>query len=304
MCVRPRLVLLALVALLLGSELALAGSKVRGAQPLKLGVVSFYNPRIMYLKYQPLVDYLALHTGTPWELVISPSYEQTVQDLCSGRLSLAYLGPLTYVRARAECGALPIVRLNTGESASYRALVMVKRDSPIQQINDLAGKVVGFGAPLSTSSHLVPREMLLDAGLVPGRDVRCEYFWHHDRAARAVLLGEVDACGIRDTVGRRFEQRGLRIIAESAPIPNFPLVAGPSTSSHLREQLVRALVTLPRADQAVELEMRGWDEELASGFAPGDDHAFDGIRAAGEKVFGRGYLSLAEPGLTCPTWGR
>ena len=33
--------------------------------PTRLGVVSFYNPRSMYVKYQPLVDYLSEQTGQP-----------------------------------------------------------------------------------------------------------------------------------------------------------------------------------------------------------------------------------------------
>jgi phosphonate transport system substrate-binding protein len=270
-----------------------------GTQPLRFGAVSFYNPRIMYLKYQPLVDYLSARTGRPWELVISPSYEETVEALCDGRLALAYLGPLTYVRAHARCGALPVVRLNTDGSSTYRSLIMVRRDSPISSLAGLAGKRFGFGSPLSTSSHLVPRAMLMDAGVVPGRDVRCVYYEHHERAARAVLLGEVEACGIRDTVGRKFEQRGLRVLAESVPIPNFPLVLAHDADGWLRQEVVRALVVLPRADPAAREIIAGWDEELASGFALTSDGEFDAVRELGRRVFGPYYLELSEDELSC-----
>jgi len=276
-----------------------AGVATAAEQPLRFGVVSFYNPRIMYLKYQPLIDYLSEQTGRPWELVISPSYSETVSALCEGRLSMAYLGPLTYVRAHARCGALPVVRLNTDGKSTYSSLIMVRRDSTVASLSDLSGKVVGFGSPLSTSSHLVPRAMLEDAGLTLGSDVSCIYYGHHDRAARAVLLGEVDACGIRDIVGQKFEQRGLRVLARSAPIPNFPLVLAPQVDEWLREPVIRALVVLPASDPAVSTRIAGWDEELAAGFAIGEDVDFDGIRELGTRVFGPYFLILPEERLRC-----
>lgn len=281
------------------AALLAAGLAAAAEPPGRFGVVSFYNPRIMYLKYQPLMDYLSEQTGRRWELVISPSYSETVQALCSGRLTMAYLGPLTYVRAHDECGVVPVVRLNTAGSSSYTSLIMVRRDSPISSLAELADKVVGFGSPLSTSSHLVPRAMLEATGLVPGRTLHCVYYDHHDRAARAVLLGEADACGIRDIVGHKFEQRGLRVLARSAPIPNFPLVLAPGTGEWVRDSVIRALVVLPASDPSVRERMAGWDEELASGFALGTDDDYEGIRELGTRVFGPYFLTLPEERLRC-----
>lgn len=266
---------------------------------LRFGAVSFYNPRVMYLKYQPVVDYLSEHTPYRWELLVMNSYGQTVDDLCSGRLAMAYLGPLTYVRAHASCGALPLVRLNTGGHATYQSLIMVRRDSPIASLSDLAGKTMGFGAPLSTSSHLMPRWMLMAAGLKPGENVRCVFFGHHERAARAVALGEVEACGIRDIVGRKFEQRGLRVLASSPPMPNFPLVVSPNAPAALCRSIVRALVVLPEEDAATRHAMAQWDEEFNGGFATVGDEEFDPVRRLARLVFGNGYLTLSEAALRC-----
>ncbi len=298
---RPRRVGLATFVLLVaGAPLA---AQPRPA-PSKLGVVSFYNPRLMYLKYQPLVDYLTASTGTRWELAISGSYERTVEALCSGDVALAYLGPFTYLRAQERCGATVLARLATGGRADYTSLIMVKRDGPIRTLADLAGKRFAFGAPLSTSSHLVPRGMLLDAGLRPGENVTCLYFQHHERAARAVLLGQAEACGVRDIVGRKFAERGLRILAESAPIPNFPLVLSPRGREGLRQTLLEALVGRPGRDAAVAARMAGWDEELAAGFAPAAASDYLALRHLAERVFGAGVLSRPEEELSCATWAR
>lgn len=265
-----------------------------GEAPLRLGAVGFYNPRLMYLKYQELVDYLSDATGRPWELEIGSGYQGTVDALCRGELALAYLGPFTYVRAREQCGVEPVARLRTGVSATFRSLILVRDDSPFETVAQLDGARIGFGAPLSTSSHLAPRAMLLDAGIGPG-DFECRFYGHHERAARAVLLGEVDACGVRDIVGRRFGERGLRVLAASEPIPNFPIVAAPGLPPELVEVVDDALLGRPALDPRVVERMRAWDPEIRDGFARCADADYDPTRAMAVRVLGRDGLLLSEP---------
>ncbi len=272
--------------------------------PMKLGVVSFYNPRLMYLKYQPLVDYLSERTGAAWQLAISGSYERTVEALCTGEVTLAYLGPFTYLRARERCGAEPLARLNTGGRAEYTSLILIRRGSPIKTLADLAGKRFAFGSPLSTSSHLVPRAMLLDAGLRPGDNVVCLYLEHHERAARAVLLGQAEACGVRDLTGRKFVERGLEVLAKSSPIPNFPLVLSPRAGGAIRAELLAALLEAPAQDPWVAAKMAGWDEELSSGFAPASADEYLAVHHLARRVFGDRVLIRPEAELSCAGGGR
>lgn len=266
---------------------------------LDLGVVSVYNPRLMFLKYQPLVDYLTSATGRPWNLVVVSSYERLVQDLCSGKLTSAFLGPFAYARAHAACKALPVAILATGRKRVYRGLIMVRADSPLQSLPDLAGKRFGFGPPMATASYLEVRATLEDAGLRPGVDVACRHYAHHEEAARAVLLGEVDACGVRDIVGEKYTRRGLRVLARTDEIPNFLLALAPGREPALLEELVRALVLLPRKDSRTAETIRGWDEELAGGFLPADDADYEPVRRLAVRLFGPFALTLPESQLEC-----
>ena len=268
-----------------------------------LGVVGFYSPRLMYVKYQELVDYLTETTGERWELAVTLDYEETVQALCSGKLDLAYLGPFTYLRVHEACGATPVVRLNTRGSATFRSLIMVRQDSPFQTLSDLVGTVFAFGSPLSTSSHLVPCLMLREAGLDRREEFMCRYLGHHDQAARAVVLGTADACGVRDIVGERFAGRGLRILARSEPIPNFPLVVRPGASPEFRRSLVKVLMELPEQDPEIRKRMQGWDEELAGGFAPVSDADYRPVRRWVNLLFGKRGLVDPPQLLECPGKG-
>jgi phosphonate transport system substrate-binding protein len=294
------------VSLIAALSLAVSGFAATVPAPpvRRLAVLSFYTPRLMYLKYQPLVDYLTATTGDTWELMITRSYEKTVSALCTGEVSLAYLAPYTYLRAHDACGVLPLVRLNTDGKATYRSLILVKSDSPAHSLHDLAGKRFAFGSPMSTSSHLVPRAMLEDVGLRPGTDYSCLYFLHHERAARAVLLGEADACGVRDIVGDKYTPQPLRVLARSGEIPNFPLVLAPGSSPELRDTLLHVLVALPQSEPKFAKMISSFDEELAGGFAPCADSDYLPIRRLAVHLFGPRAFVLPTTALECAPEGR
>jgi phosphonate transport system substrate-binding protein len=260
--------------------------------------VSFYNPRSMYVKYQPLVDYLTEQTGESWELAVSGSYAEAVDELCEGQVALAYLGPFSYVRAHARCGAEPLLRLQTRGSDVFHSDILVRSDSRFERLEDLVGQRIGFGDPLSTSSHLVPRDMLRAAGLEPGRDVACRYFEQHERAARAVLLGEVEACGVRDVIAELFLHRGLRRLARSDPIPAYPWVVPRGGSPAQREALSSALLRFPGGARPRRDEER-WDLELTGGFTTAADADYDIVRGLAERVFGSAAATLAVEELRC-----
>jgi phosphonate transport system substrate-binding protein len=290
----------------LGVLLLAVGAAAAPAEPSprqRFGVVSVYTPRVMYLKYQPLTNYLESATGNPWDLVLVASYEKEVEDLCAGKLTMAYLGPYTYARARAACPVIPVAKLYTRGKPTYRGLIMVRVDSKLQRVEDLAGKAFGFGEPMSTASCLVARAMLEDAGLRVGVNLACRHYSHHEQAARAVLLGEVDACAVRDIVGEKFVARqALRILARSDEIPNFVLVLGPGAPPALREQLTRVLTVLPGQDRAIAAAMKGWDEELSGGFVPASDEEYEPIRTLARRVFGPLALTLSDAAMRkeCP----
>lgn len=54
---------------------------------------------------------------------------------------------------------------------SYNSVLIVPADSDVHYIWQLKGKNVGFGDPASTSSHLIPKQMLAKFGhLDPNND--------------------------------------------------------------------------------------------------------------------------------------
>lgn len=143
--------------------------------------------------------------------------------LDAGDVDIVLAGPTEYLFIRSRSNVQPVVAI---ERAEYYSVVVVPVDSPAQSLTDLKGKKVAFKEPGSTSGHVVPARMFLDAGMEEGRD----YMGPLVDKLRFELLyaGDVDAMvgGIRDFTKIEEDSPGkYRILARSAPLPRDIFVA-------------------------------------------------------------------------------
>src|SRR3972149_7103292 len=71
--------------------------------------ISLYSPRIMYEKYQPLMDYLSENTPYRFELKLGWDYKDIINYLKNGSADIALLGAATYLEAKKEFDVMPIL---------------------------------------------------------------------------------------------------------------------------------------------------------------------------------------------------
>lgn len=236
---------------------------------IHFGVIPRYNPLVMYKRYQPIMDYLTAHTPYRFELKIGRDYTEALHFLRSGVTQISSLGDVTFVEAHLKYGVLPILKpLNSNGTPYYRSAIIVKKDSPLQNIQGLRGKAVAFGPLLSTSGNLIPRYLLWDNG-VPLQALKSfTNLKHHDAVAKAILKGQYDAGAVKDIVAEKYLPHGLRVLAWSAPIPSVPLVARKETPPEVVAAITTALLKLDHRNPAHKKLMQSWDDEFCYGFAP------------------------------------
>jgi phosphonate transport system substrate-binding protein len=259
---------------------AVVARKTREKQTVYFGVIPRDNPRILYEKYQPLLDYLAEQTPYAYELVLKKNYEDTVNALGNGDMDVALLGPLTYLEAHAKYGAVSILKPNgVNGDARYRSVIITKKGSALKQLAELKGKSVAFSASKSTSGNLIPRYLLANAGLHLSELGRYANFDYQDSVVKAVLKGQQDAGAVRDSVARKYNKLGIDVIAESGPIPTGPLVAVPGTPSAVIESIKRALLALHPEEPGHKKILQRLDDDLRNGFTDATDADYTDIRA-------------------------
>jgi phosphonate transport system substrate-binding protein len=252
--------------------LGIVGSTVRPAAEeagtVRFTVIPRYNPLLMVKSYQPIMDYLSEVTPYRFELKLAKTYEEAVALLRTGEVEFASLGDVTFTEAYLSFQAVPLVRpRNAAGEPWYRSLIVVRRDSDIQALSDLKGRTFAFGNVHSTSGNLTPRLMLFYAGVHLsdlGSYVNLE---KHDSVAKAVLKGQVDAGAVKDVIAQRYQEHGLRFLAESDPVPSVPIVCRPETPADLREAVRNALLGIDPSDPGLRGRLAEWDPEFRHGFA-------------------------------------
>jgi len=251
-------------------------------EALVVGVLPLESPATMHRRFTPLAGYLAAALGRPVELRVALDFAEAVGDLGAGRTRFAWLSPSTYVQARRRFGAQLLATALRGGAPVQHAVVVSRRGSGIESLGDLRGRTFAFGDPRSTSSHVVPRAMLLDAGVALDSLAGFAYLGHHDAVARAVLNGEYDAGAVMETVARARAAEGLVPVAESPPIPEFCFCAAADVPQEEAARVRDVLVGLGAAGPAAAV-LEALDAGY-TGFAAGREKDYDAVREMMERL--------------------
>jgi phosphate/phosphite/phosphonate ABC transporter binding protein len=261
------------------------GSHGKTSGIVKMGVIPLESPAEMHRRFTPLTDYLSRSLGKRVELSISVDFDQTLKNLEDGTADLAFLTPTTYIEAKRRFGAVLLVKaLRRGVPFTHAAIV-TRQGSGIKRVEDIVGKRFAFGDLMSTSSYLIPLQMLADAGITLDDLKDHGFLGHHDDVARAVLAGEYDAGGLREYTAKKFEDRGLQIIKTSFDIPEFNICASKNINEDLMGQIKQSLIALNSTDKRHALLLSLIDQDY-TGFVEAADSDYDVIRRAMERVPG------------------
>ena len=85
--------------------------------------------------------------------------------LKSGDVNIYFDSPCPALTAMHRSGAKPFLRRWKNGIASYYTEIFVRKDSGIEKLEDLKGKVIAFEDPYSTSSYFLPKSILTGAGI-------------------------------------------------------------------------------------------------------------------------------------------
>lgn len=225
----------------------------------------------------PLKKYLEQALGKDIELVVTTDYSSMIEAMRFGRIEVAYFGPLSYVLAKSKAPAIEPFAVGVSKgSPTYKSVIVMRVDGPVKSLADIKGRMVGFGDFASTSSHLIPRALLARNGLIGGTDYKYVLLGAHDAVARAVQSGQVQAGGLSQEIFKSLVAKGsidgdkVIVLAESDPIPNYPVVMQGYLGFELKAAIRKAFLELN--DNAILKTFR------AEGFVATDDRAYDILR--------------------------
>ena len=253
---KPFILLAILLLAMLGLN-SYADETASSARPKKLviGLLPGESaPTVMRLN-EPLRAYLEKRLGMPVEMKVGADYAATSEALRFGRLDIAYLGPVTYILQSRRVKLEPFARpSHANVGPTFKAVIIVPKDSPAKSLADLKGKEIAFGDPASTSGTWVPRYQLVEAGLVANRDYTLRVLGAHDAVAFAVANKRVAAGGLSMPIYNRLLKEGkidpnaVRILAESPDIPEYMWTFRQGLDPAFKEEIRKAFINVTDPD--------------------------------------------------------
>lgn len=244
---------------------------------LRVALLPDESPQTIIKDNEDLKSYLEERLDKEIELVVTTDYSSMIEAARFKRIELAYFGPLSYVLAQQNGAELEpfAAKLKNGET-TYRSILIGNKAAEVDTIADIQGKPVAYGDQASTSSHLIPKKVLLDAGLAPGEDYEENFTGSHDAVAAAVQNGHAKAGGLSKPIFESLVERGIiskdkvQVLEQSAPYPQYPWVMQAHLAPDLKARIRDAFMELE--DPAI-LEPLG-----AEGFRRVTDSDYDVVR--------------------------
>ncbi|OWU80673.1 phosphonate ABC transporter substrate-binding protein [Phaeobacter sp. 22II1-1F12B] len=271
---------------------ALAGSvAAQEITEFRIGLLGGENAQDRLASNECLATYAEETLGVPTKLFAPADYNGVIQGLLGGTLDMAWLGASGYAAvylSDPEVVEPVLVKINLDGSYGYHSIGFARKDSGITSLDDMKGKVFGFGDPNSTSGYLIPSiEIPAETGAsMESGDFfgEVKFTGGHEQTIVAVNNGDVDGGvtwadgqgawedGYNSGALRKAVDAGLVDMNDmveiwrSKPIPEGPVVLRSSLPADVKEKMVARVDGLHEADP-----------ECAYGVAAGESLGFDPI---------------------------
>lgn len=221
----------------------------RTIETLNIGSLPDQNESILRAKYQPLLYYLNSHTGLKSNLLIPESYEQLLQWFDESKVDIALFGGVTYVKARLNYKAVPLVMRDV--DGRFKSVAIVKVNNTAEGLQDLKGASLAFGSRLSTSGHYMPRYFLQQENIEPETFfASIEYSGAHDLTGEWVRDGKVEVGMLNSGVAAemfldgRLAKDKVKVLWESPPYADYVWAIQPDISKQQRTSIRDAFMLM------------------------------------------------------------
>lgn len=234
---------------------------------LRVALLPDENASTLIKQNQGLADYLEAQLGKEIEIVVTTDYSSMIEAMRRGRLELGYFGPLSYVLAKEKSPEIePFAAQMKGGSATYHSIFIGGAEAGVEKPEDVAGKTMAYGDQASTSSHLIPKSILIDRGLEAGEDYEEVFLGSHDAVALAVQNGNAEIGGMSQPIYEALVEKGMidpekvKVLEVSPPFPNYPWTMQGYLDPELKEKIRKAFLSLDDEDILSKLKAEGFDD--------------------------------------------
>lgn len=231
-----------------------------GETTLVIGFVPFQNSDQFIENLKPFDALLSEKLHRKVESFVASNYVGVVAGLQSKKIQVAFLPPFAYLLAEQTAQAKAILMAkNKRGKVSYTSTIYVRKDSPIQSLEDLKGKKIAFVDQSSSSGYIFPASLLKQNGLAADKDYEQVLSGGHDKSLQALLEEDVDAAAVFTEAPERYAKdfpeakSDLRALATTKEVPGISVVVSGDLSETDRQSLQDFFLHLEKDEEALDI---------------------------------------------------
>lgn len=257
------------------------------SKTLKIAVIPAQSSPEQLAKLQDLAAYLESVLFRKFDIQIQKDYDTAVELIVNEKVQIAYLGPLTYIKAKQQNPEIePILApITKSTGRPWHTSMIIANSAKIKSVKDLYNNRFGFVSKSSTTGFLIPTvELFQKQGINPEKAFKeVQFLGSHNQAITALMAGKVDAIAIgqeaflKAQVENKLDPQKYIKIWESSPLPTDPIVVSTKLEPRLINGIKKALLDAPEGIIAVS------GVETA-GYTIVDDMNYERIRQLQNKL--------------------
>lgn len=227
---------------------------------LKIAIASVISPKESLSKYNMLVTYLEENLGKEIIVIQKQTYDEVIQLLKTGEVHAAFICSLSYVIGKKENYMEGLAAPQADGKNVYQSYIIVRKDSEIENLDDLADKRFAFMDPYSYSGKLAVLQMLWEAGYNPETFFsETFYTYSHDYSIEAVQNGVVDGAAVDSIIFDELIKRNIEYynnlkVIETGPYAGTPpIVVSNKVSKNLKDNLKSLVLNLHNSQEGKEI---------------------------------------------------
>ena len=220
---------------------------------------------------------LESETGITFEWLGSKTYDDVIEKIKTKEADIGYVGPFAYVSIQDDFGVRLICRtINKKKVEFYHSMIITRKDSGINTLQDLKGKSFSFTDPKSTSGYLFPMAQLKKSGIQLKDFSEVKYLKRHANSLLAVYKAHVDAGATShtafDKVNINFDE--IKILWKSEPIYRGPWIARKDLPDEQFLKIQEAMLKISQSEEADKI----FQGLTTKGFVKGNDSNYNNVR--------------------------
>ncbi|MGA0424325.1 phosphonate ABC transporter substrate-binding protein [Escherichia coli] len=222
---------------------------------LNFGIISTESQQNLKPQWTPFLQDMEKKLGVKVNAFFAPDYAGIIQGMRFNKVDIAWYGNLSAMEAVDRANGQVFAQTVAADgSPGYWSVLIVNKDSPINNLNDLLAKrkdlTFGNGDPNSTSGFLVPGYYVFAKNNISASDFKRTVNAGHETNALAVANKQVDVATnntenldkLKTSAPEKLKE--LKMIWKSPLIPGDPIVWRKNLSETTKDRDLRLLYEL------------------------------------------------------------